>query len=55
MQPHFPNTNKPEWKVPLKALVPGAKSRNTVELSAPGGPPPLPGNLLGREGQVAMG
>lgn len=34
MQPHFPNTNKPEWKVPLKVLVLGAKSRNSVELSA---------------------
>lgn len=34
MQPHFPNTNKAEWKVPLKALVLGVKSRNSVELSA---------------------
>lgn len=33
MQPHFPNTNKPEWKVPLKALVLGAKSRNSGAVS----------------------
>lgn len=49
MQQHFPNTNKPEWKVPLKAPVLGAKSWTSAELSASWG-----SGLLLWEGQVAL-